>query len=136
MSIEDDPNKLREDDVQATPEWHRACAKALRKNGFAKMAEQHEQIAQTIERARQQQTNSAPTGETTEDAHREPREPIQAMRARGGTRKTPPCPAGFRMTPDWHQGRARFLSLARRARDPLLGPTRESGEADRAPSRS
>jgi hypothetical protein len=31
-------------------------AKGLRKNGFTKMAEEHEQIAQTIERARQQQT--------------------------------------------------------------------------------
>jgi hypothetical protein len=28
----------------------------LRKNGFAKMAEDHEQIAQAIERRRQQQT--------------------------------------------------------------------------------
>jgi hypothetical protein len=56
MSIEDDPNKLREDDVQATPEWHRARAKALRKNGFAKMAEQHEQIALMLERQLRQPT--------------------------------------------------------------------------------
>jgi hypothetical protein len=55
MSTED-PEKLREDEAQATPEWHRARAKGLRKNGFTKMAEEHEQIAQTIERARQQQT--------------------------------------------------------------------------------
>jgi propanediol dehydratase small subunit len=55
MSIEDDPNKLRKDDVQATPEWHRARAKASRKNGFAKMAEQHEQIAQMLERQQEQQ---------------------------------------------------------------------------------
>ena len=56
MSIEDDPKKLGEDDVQATPEWHRARAKALRKNGFAKMAEQHEQIAQLIEHQQKQHT--------------------------------------------------------------------------------
>jgi hypothetical protein len=31
-------------------------AQGLRKNGFTKMAEQHEQIAQTIESRRQQQT--------------------------------------------------------------------------------
>jgi hypothetical protein len=54
MSIVDDPKKLREDDVQATPEWHRARAKQLRENGFTKMAEQHEQIAQTIERRRRE----------------------------------------------------------------------------------
>ncbi len=48
MSIEDDPEKPREDDdAHATPEWHRARAKDLRRNGFAKMAEQHEQVAQT-----------------------------------------------------------------------------------------
>jgi hypothetical protein len=56
MSIEDDPNQLREDDVQATPEWHRARAKALRKNGVAKMAEQHEQIALMLERQLRQPT--------------------------------------------------------------------------------
>ena len=55
MSIEDDPKKLRQDDAQATPEWHRARAKDLRRNGFTKMAEEHEQIAQTIERRQKQQ---------------------------------------------------------------------------------
>jgi hypothetical protein len=55
MSIEDDPKKLRQDDAQATPEWHRARAKDLRRNGFIKMAEEHEQIAQTIERRQKQQ---------------------------------------------------------------------------------
>ena len=54
MSIEDDPEKPREDDAQVTPEWHRAWAKQLRENGFTKMAEQHEQIAQTIERRRRE----------------------------------------------------------------------------------
>src|SRR5262249_41740334 len=39
MSIEDDPKKPR--DAEATPEWHRARAKDLRRNGFTKMAEQH-----------------------------------------------------------------------------------------------
>jgi hypothetical protein len=34
MSIEDDPKKPREDDAQATAEWHRARAKQLRKNDF------------------------------------------------------------------------------------------------------
>jgi len=55
MSIEDDPKKLRQDDAQATPEWHRARAKDLRKNGFTKMAEEHEHIARTIERQRREQ---------------------------------------------------------------------------------
>jgi hypothetical protein len=55
MSIEDDPKKLRQDDAQATPGWHRARAKDLRRNGFAKMAEHHEQIARTIERCRREQ---------------------------------------------------------------------------------
>jgi hypothetical protein len=51
MSTEDDPNKLGEDDAEATSEWLRARAKSLRKNGFTKMAEQHEQIAQMLDRA-------------------------------------------------------------------------------------
>src|SRR5262249_2084525 len=55
MSIEDDPKKLRKDDAPATPEWHRARAKDLRRNGFTKMAEEHEQIARTIERQRREQ---------------------------------------------------------------------------------
>ena len=55
MSTED-PEKLREDDAQATPEWHRARAKGLRKNGFTKMAEEHEQIARMIESQRKQHT--------------------------------------------------------------------------------
>jgi hypothetical protein len=56
MSTEDEPKKLSEDDPQATPEWHRARAKGLRKNGFTKMAEEHEQIAQMLERQRVQTT--------------------------------------------------------------------------------
>jgi hypothetical protein len=56
MSIEDGPKKLREDAVQATPDWHRARTKALRKNGFTKMAEQHEQIALMLERQLRQPT--------------------------------------------------------------------------------
>jgi hypothetical protein len=52
MSTEDEPKKLSEDDSQATPEWHRARAKGLRKNSFRKMAQEHEQIAQMIERQR------------------------------------------------------------------------------------
>jgi hypothetical protein len=55
MSIEDDPKKPRDDDAQATPEWHRARAKDLRRNGFTKMAEEHEQIARRIERQRREQ---------------------------------------------------------------------------------
>jgi hypothetical protein len=50
MSTEDDREKSREE----SPEWHRARAKSLRKQGFTKMAEEHEQIAQAIERRRQQ----------------------------------------------------------------------------------
>src|SRR5207244_9758071 len=54
MSTDDSPEKLHEDGTVETPEWHRARAKRLRQNGFTKMAEQHEQIAQAIERRRQQ----------------------------------------------------------------------------------
>ncbi|MFL6821518.1 MAG: hypothetical protein ACJ8FA_03015 [Xanthobacteraceae bacterium] len=50
-STEDDAEKSREE----SPEWHWARAKSLRENGFAKMAEEHEQIAQAIERRRQQE---------------------------------------------------------------------------------
>ena len=50
MSTEDDREKSREE----SPEWHRARVKSLRKQGFTKMAEEHEQIAQMIERRRQQ----------------------------------------------------------------------------------
>jgi len=52
MSTRDDPEKRREDGL--TPEEHRARAKKLRKAGFTKMAEEHEQIAQATERRRQQ----------------------------------------------------------------------------------
>jgi hypothetical protein len=55
MSTDDTPEKPREDDARATPEWHRARAKSLRKNGFTKMAEEHEQIARAIERRRREQ---------------------------------------------------------------------------------
>ena len=53
MSIEDDPEKPREDD-RSTPEWQRAWAKQLRENGFTKMAEQHAEIARALERRRKQ----------------------------------------------------------------------------------
>ena len=55
MSTDDDPKKVREDDTQATPEWHRARARLLRKSGFMQMAQEHEQIAQMIESRRRQQ---------------------------------------------------------------------------------
>jgi hypothetical protein len=55
MSTEDKPEK-HENGPQTTPEWHRARAKGLRKNGFTKMAEEHEQIAQMIERQQKQHT--------------------------------------------------------------------------------
>jgi hypothetical protein len=35
---------------EESAEWHQARAKSLRKNGFTKMAEDHEQIAQAVER--------------------------------------------------------------------------------------
>jgi hypothetical protein len=50
MSTRDDPEKRSED--RLTPEEHRARAKKLRKAGYEKMAEEHEQIAQAIERRR------------------------------------------------------------------------------------
>ena len=56
MSTEEEPKKSCEDDAEATPEWHRARARRLRKSGFTKMAQEHEQIAQMIESRRQQQT--------------------------------------------------------------------------------
>jgi hypothetical protein len=51
MSSEDDHEKRREE----SPEWHWARAKILRKAGFTKMAEEHEQIAEMIERRRREQ---------------------------------------------------------------------------------
>jgi hypothetical protein len=51
MSTEDEREKRREE----SPEWHRARAKGLRASGFTKMAVEHEQIAQAIERRRQQE---------------------------------------------------------------------------------
>jgi hypothetical protein len=56
MSTEEEPKKSCEDDAEATPEWHRARARRLRKSGFTKMAQEHEQIAQMIESRRQQQS--------------------------------------------------------------------------------
>jgi hypothetical protein len=53
MSAEDDCEKSRESSL----EWHRARAEQLRKNGFTKMAQEHEQIAQMIECRRQQEQN-------------------------------------------------------------------------------
>ena len=52
MSTDDSPDKPREDDSQATANWHRARAKGSRKGGYTKMAEQQEQIAEMIERKR------------------------------------------------------------------------------------
>jgi hypothetical protein len=54
MSTEDDPEKAR----QESPEWHRERANSLRKNGFTKMAEEHEQIAHGLERQRQQKDSA------------------------------------------------------------------------------
>jgi hypothetical protein len=53
MSTEDKPEKPHE---EKSAEWHRARAKRLRANGFTRMAKEHEQIAQMIERGRQQHT--------------------------------------------------------------------------------
>jgi hypothetical protein len=53
MSAEDDREKSREE----SPKWHRARAARLRANGFEKMAEEHEQIAEIIERRRREQEN-------------------------------------------------------------------------------
>src|SRR5262249_58298024 len=79
MSIEDDPKKLRQDDAQATPEWHRARAKDLRKNGFTKMAEEHEHIARTIERQRRGEQQTKKSGR-----------PPAAAPHRGGRAGNPP----------------------------------------------
>jgi hypothetical protein len=57
MSIEDNPEKSREE----SPEWHRVRAERLRKSGFTKMAEEHEQLAQAIERRQQEQDAGPPT---------------------------------------------------------------------------
>jgi hypothetical protein len=46
MSTEDYREKSREE----VPKWHRARAARLRANGFEKMGEEHEQIAEIIER--------------------------------------------------------------------------------------
>ena len=55
MSTDDSSEKLHEDGTVETPEWHRARAKRLRQNGFTEMAEEHEQIAEIIERRRREQ---------------------------------------------------------------------------------
>jgi hypothetical protein len=54
MSTAADSEKSRED----SPEWHRDRAEKLRKNGFTKMAEEHEHLAQAIERQREQQQHA------------------------------------------------------------------------------
>jgi hypothetical protein len=53
MSTEHDREKSREE----SPEWHRARAAHLRANGFTKMTEEHEQIAEMIECRRREQEN-------------------------------------------------------------------------------
>src|SRR5258707_2124031 len=63
MSTEDDREKSREE----SPKWHRARAARLRANGFAKMAEEHEQIAEIIERRRRELPSST-SGLTREAA--------------------------------------------------------------------
>ena len=55
MSTEDDSKKPGENDAQATPAWHRARAKQLRKDGYPKMAARHEEVARMIERRRRQE---------------------------------------------------------------------------------
>jgi len=47
----------REKSREESPKWHRARAARLRANGFEKMAEEHEQIAEIIERRRREQEN-------------------------------------------------------------------------------
>src|SRR5690348_9413105 len=54
MSTEDDREKSREE----SPKWHRARAARPRANGFAKMAAEHEQIAEIIERRRRELPSS------------------------------------------------------------------------------
>jgi hypothetical protein len=53
MSTEDDREKSREE----SSKWHRVRAARLRANGFEKMAEEHEQIAEIIELRRREQEN-------------------------------------------------------------------------------
>ena len=59
LSTEDNLEKPREDDVQPTPEWHRARTSFLRKRGFTKMAQEPKQTAAVIESRRRERTNSA-----------------------------------------------------------------------------
>jgi hypothetical protein len=47
----------REKSREESPKWHRARAARLRANGFTKMAEEHDQIAEMIERRRREQEN-------------------------------------------------------------------------------
>jgi hypothetical protein len=70
MSSKDDHEKRREE----SPEWHRARAKILRKAGFTKMAEEHEQIAEnkdtTRRRGRATLGRAAPTpGQRGDDGY-------------------------------------------------------------------
>ena len=63
---EGDREKSRED----SPEWHRTRAEKLRKNGFTKMAEEHEQIARMIESQRKQHYRLGRLGHRTRLDHR------------------------------------------------------------------
>jgi hypothetical protein len=69
MSTEERPKKPREDDFRETPAWHRARAQGLRKSGFAKMAEEHEQIAQAIEGRRAQNAEGHPSVTARKDVY-------------------------------------------------------------------
>src|SRR5262245_61187310 len=131
MSTEDS-EKLHEDEAQTTPEWHRARAKGLRKNSFTKMAEEHEQIASGRDSSRR---NSA---HRRDDRRCPPRTtgayPCQAYAREISEDRA--VPSRLLHDTGMTSGSGPLSALARRAQDPLLGPTaRESGEADRAPSR-
>jgi hypothetical protein len=51
MATEDQSEKSGK---EKSAEWHRARARRLRANGFTKMAEEHEQVAEAIERQQKQ----------------------------------------------------------------------------------
>jgi hypothetical protein len=58
MPMQDKPENPREESA----EWHRARAKQLRKDGYPKMADQHEQVAEMIEHRQLEADTLRPRG--------------------------------------------------------------------------
>ena len=114
MSTDDSPEKLHEDGTVETPEWHRARAKRLPRNGFTKMAEQHEQA---------RAGNRAPTAAGADE-----------IAPAGCTVCPRPLRPGGRRDL-WLASSCGALSMGPRLRHFLTGPTRPSPACARSMGR-